>query len=77
MKLANRKQTFSDSLQILTVDALNLLVWTKTKDATKGRNKPKSLYMELCEVHETKGGFETAEEYEKEKQRILEGLNNG
>ena len=77
MKLANRKITLSESLEALTVDALNLLLWVKTKDSTKGRNKPRSLYDELCEDKKTFNGFNTIEEYEKEKQRILEGIKNG
>lgn len=30
----------SEHLQASTVDALNLLVWSKTEDAAKGRNRP-------------------------------------
>lgn len=44
MKLARQKVDTETSLLALAVDRLGYLVWSKTKDAEKGRNKPQSVY---------------------------------
>lgn len=78
MLLADTKFTFSEILLINIYDALNLELWTKTKDATKGKNKPESLYKKLMGVNdqakkESKNmTFNSAEEYEKIRKKLLE-----
>ncbi len=78
MLLADTKFTFSEILLINIYDALNLELWTKTKDATKGKNKPESLYKKLMGINdqakkESKNmTFDSAEEYEKIRKKLLE-----
>lgn len=78
MLLADSKFTFSEILLINIYDLLNLELWTKTKDATKGKNKPESLYKKLMGINdqakkESKNmAFGSAEEYEKTRRELLE-----
>ena len=78
MLLADSKFTFSEILLINIYDLLNLELWTKTKDATKGKNKPESLYKKLMGINdqvkkESKNmTFSSAEEYEKIRKKLLE-----
>ena len=78
MLLADSKFTFSEILLINIYDLLNLELWTKTKDATKGKNKPESLYKKLMGINdqakkESKNmTFDSAEEYEKIRKKLLE-----
>ena len=53
------------------LDRLSLLLWTKTKDALKGHNKPKALVDSFIKKEVT--AFNSREEFEKERIRILEG----
>ena len=53
------------------LDRLSLLLWTKTKDAVKGHNKPKMLVDSFVQKQVT--AFNSREEFEKERIRILEG----
>ena len=34
----------------LLVDGINILIWQKTKDGAKGRNKPESLFRKLLDL---------------------------
>ena len=78
MLLADTKFTFSEILLINIYDSLNLELWAKTKDATKGKNKPESLYKKLMGINdqtkkESKNmTFDSAEEYEKIRKKLLE-----
>ncbi|MCD8087132.1 MAG: DUF5361 domain-containing protein [Oscillospiraceae bacterium] len=49
MRMANAKASQDTFLLAAAVDALNLLVWSKTKDASKGRNRPKSIVQAISE----------------------------
>ncbi len=60
------------------VDRLGLLVWMKTKDATKGRNRPKSLLEELMKKPEDVAKlFDSPELFEAARKRIMkEGVED-
>ena len=60
------------------VDRLGLLVWMKTKDATKGRNRPKSLLEELMKKPEDVSMlFDSPELFEAARKRIMkEGVED-
>ncbi len=47
MKLTGQKQTAETLLLAAAADYLSLLVWFKTKDGQRGRNRPKSFYEKL------------------------------
>ena len=74
LKLRNMKLPFETMLQIAILDDLHWLRWTKTKDAQKHRNAPKSLLAALDEEEkETVTAFETPEEFEKRRAEIIRG----
>ncbi len=64
-------QAGQDTLLLaMAVDALNLLVWGKTKDGQKNRNRPKSIAQGLLQCPEKTekehiAVFDTPEEFEK------------
>jgi hypothetical protein len=75
MKLAGMKTDTKTLLMAAMVDHLALLVWSKTKDAETGRNRPKSIVQTLT-AEESDGDivtFDTPEDFEAMKKKILEG----
>lgn len=73
LKMADQKVKLDTMLLASAVDKLSLLVWTKTKDGQKGRNKPKSLVDSINKHVKVKEElvFTTGEEFERERNRIL------
>ena len=51
-------------------DKLNILLWAQTKDAQKGRNKPKPLLDMFTQKSHTRG-FDSADEFIKVRERII------
>lgn len=78
MKLMNSKVSFETLLKAVAVDRLNFIAWSKTKDAQKNMNKPKSIVAGLLQEHTTRNNisFSSPEEYEREKEEILRGGGN-
>lgn len=76
-------QVGQDTLLLaMAVDALNLLVWTKTKDAEKNRNRPKSIAEGLLKhpaeaEKERIAVFNTPEEFEKALLKAKGGVHRG
>lgn len=71
-KIANRRLTLSDALAAATVDKLSQLVWSKTEDARKGRNKPQSILDMLEHPPERKHqSFNSIEAFERKRAQIL------
>ena len=64
MALTGRKISFKQTVDALTYDAINLILWSKTKDGQNGVNRPKRLIDILTkkEVKEEVVAFETGEE---------------
>lgn len=54
MLLSHQKIDTKTALLALAVDALRDLVWSKTKDAEKGKNRPPSIYEMLTKEHDEK-----------------------
>ena len=75
MKLSGAKVNPDLLLLAEAVDRLGLLVWSKTKDAQSGRNRPKSIVSMLTREEQENDveSFETAEEFNAEWQRIVKG----
>ena len=78
IKMAMSGATVESDTALLAaaVDRLSLLVWSKTKDAEKGRNKPKSMLAMLLKDDGPKDDlekFDTAEEFEAARKRIIQG----
>lgn len=78
MKLSGAKVKPDFLLLAAAVDRLSLLVWSKTKDAEKGRKRPKSLVEVLNGKKKESDvmAFNTAEEWERAKAKII-GENYG
>lgn len=75
LKISGQKVSSDTLLLASIVDRLSILVWSKTKDGQKGRNQPKSLVDSINKpVREKESiAFNTGEEFEKMKLKILEG----
>lgn len=72
MKLSGAKVSPNILLLSGIIDRLNLLLWTKTKDAEKGRNKPKPILGELYNKESDVSAFTSGKDFERERQRIIE-----
>ena len=81
MRIAESEISPELALMAATVDRLSMLVWAKTEDAQKGRNRPESILAKLTNRNTngekvTDSGvrvFRTAEEFEAARKRILQG----
>lgn len=76
MKLAETKIDTETLLNATIIDQLNILIWMNTEDATKGKNRPKSVVEQLTgklEENQVKG-FDSAEEFELRRQQIMKGV---
>jgi len=74
-KIANRKVSLEEFLLAALVDRVSLLVWAKTEDAQKGRNKPKSILSILEEevAMPKYKGFDSIDEFESKRAEFLRG----
>lgn len=71
-KAANRRLTLIETLEAVAVDKLAQLVWSKTKDAERGRNAPKSI-LDMLEhpqerQHKT---FSSVEAFERKREMLM------
>lgn len=75
-KLSNSQASIETLLLAAITDRLSFLVWAKTKDGEKGKNKPESLVDLITgkKKNETTG-FATSYDYEKARQEILRSQN--
>lgn len=76
MKLSGSK--LSPNILLLTgiLDKLNIVIWQRTEDGSKGRNKPKSILYELYKKDSEVSAFASGEDFERERQRLIrEGGN--
>lgn len=53
------------------VDRLGLLVWMNTKDASKGRNRPKSILEGMITKKQPVNGFKSGDDFEAARQRLI------
>jgi hypothetical protein len=76
MKLSGANVAPDFLLLAKAVDLLALLFWSKTEDAQKGANRPKSIVEMLTRVEKESDvlSFETAEDFNAEWQRITKGV---
>lgn len=77
-KIEGRTLNISDFLLAALVDRASLLVWSKTKDASNGTNKPKSM-LEILEpgIKSNQTGeyktFDDYSEYERKRAELMRG----
>lgn len=74
MKLSGAKAPTEIVLLASAVDRLSLLVWMQTKDAEKGRNRPKSLLEVFIPKESSNSSFDSGEDFLKTRQDLI---NNG
>lgn len=74
-KISNQPIDFDRLLLASISDKLSYLLWSKTKDGAKGRNKPKSILEMLTEPKKQSNqlAFHSGEEFEQMRTRILAG----
>lgn len=72
-KINKQKLDINSFLLAGILDRLSLLVWAKSKDGQKGRNKPKMLIDILNKNHENFKTFRTCKEFEKEREKLIRG----
>lgn len=72
-KIVNRNLKLDEYLLAAIVDRLSLLVWFKTEDGQKNRNKPKSIVKAFEEPPSEPQykGFNTVEEFERKRAELL------
>ena len=60
-------------------DRLSFIAWSKTKDAEKGKNRPPSILDAIYgrEKNQDLTVFNTADDYESTRQKLLEVINHG
>lgn len=77
IKMSISKQSVPlDTLLLAGVsDRLSMLLWSKTVDAEKGRNRPDSIFDSLTNVKKESSQltFASGEEFEQMRLKILEG----
>ena len=81
MALSKSKMTSDTLLKALMVDRLGLLVWAKTKDGQKNKNKPKLILDTLLHSDEPEKkkvksdtkAFASGADFEAARARILKG----
>ena len=71
MKLSGAKVSPNILLLSGIVDRLNLILWSKTKDGSKGINKPKSILEHLYEKESDVSAFASGKEFEEERNRLI------
>lgn len=81
IKMKMRKEKVSVETLFLAniLDNLNILVWTKTKDAQKGINQPKSLISTIYEAEKIEDekkelSFKSGKDFEKARKELLSRL---
>ena len=79
MKMTGSVLTQSDLLLTVIADYLALILWSKTKDGKRGRNKPKPLRDVISNAGKKKDivGFETTEDFDKARRQILKEVQHG
>lgn len=79
-KLTGNKLTLEQMLECIIADSVQMILWSKTKDAEHGRNKPQSIFQKLMGLDEKEKddliSFKTPEQYEEYMMRKREEWKN-
>jgi hypothetical protein len=74
-KLSGQDVTMDSLLNACILDELRFISWSKTKDASKNKNRPKSVAKSLLGLDKKKDKthitFSTCEEFEKARRELL------
>lgn len=79
MQINKSKVQQNTALMALMADRLGLLLWSKTKDGQKNRNRPMSIFDALLDdkPKEKMKTYATGADFEAARRKILKGANNG
>ena len=72
MQMSKSKFNVKESLLAGILDRLTLILYSKTKDAEKGKNYPK-LLLDDAEKKEDLQGFMSSKDFEKMREMIIKG----
>lgn len=76
MKLGGQKVNTYTLMLASIIDRLNLLLWSKTKDAEKGMNRPKLILESFYKQDSEISAFYSGKEFEEERARLLAERKN-
>lgn len=76
-KLQNKKILFRDFLLAGILDRLSLLVWAKTKDGQKNRNRPKMILDLLAKKENNFKAFNSSEDFEAKRKELIKKIKGG
>lgn len=71
MKLSGAKAPTEIILLASAVDRLSLLVWMQSKDAQKGRNRPKSFLESVYPQKTDNTSYESGEDFMKARNKLI------
>lgn len=75
MRLSGLSVSYDTILLAGILDGINFLAWSKTKDAEKGRNRPKQILSMLLGNKEKLQTYATGEEFEKARKKLTGGVD--
>ena len=68
-KISKSKLTVDQSLLALICDGINILIWQRSKDGAKGRNRPESMFKKLMGLDKKQNDelmvFDTTDDYDR------------
>ena len=73
LKLADMQVSPDTLLLAAIADRLGILVWQKTEDAGKGRNRPRSILESLQPKQTDVSTFASGEDFIKAREKLLKG----
>lgn len=74
MKHSNTIITSNSMLMIAIIDRLNWLIWSKTKDAQKGRNRPKPIMDSFFSKESQIRTYASGKDFEDARKKMLEQI---
>lgn len=73
-RIINGQKDINDTMLLAIIaDGVRWLMWSKTKDAEKNRNMPASIFEQLTGEEKSNTGFNSAEEFEAARAKLLGG----
>ncbi|MDK6371997.1 MULTISPECIES: DUF5361 domain-containing protein [Aerococcus] len=78
-KLSGQKLSYDSLLLTSIFDQINLLLWSKTKDGQKGKNRPDSLTKEITGKKEESKvtAFTSGEDFKAAREKMIKELERG
>ncbi|MBP2057015.1 hypothetical protein J2Z60_000177 [Lactobacillus colini] len=76
-KISGEKVSTDTYLLAMAVDSLQLLVWSKTKDAQHGINRPKSIAKAFISTKNDNRTYKSGQEFEQARAAILREIEGG